>query len=370
MALGLSEAGRVLHCSVGAILLLTPQRDRLELVARRGDLELAESSSISLSEGWPAHIIQTGQPFISNYFENETTRSRPVLRHSKVPIRSCLYVPIMSNSEIFGVIIIASEEAEQYKPEDLDFLNGLAGLLALALVSTQFYAERERAAGIEERNRIARDLHDGLAQSINYIGLKTQLVQELYQAGETEAVLDEIERISRAAELARMDVREVLYGLRHTGRDRSLTSVLADLVRSTADLSGIKVHLSVTPTQDWPALSLSAHIQLMRIVQEALSNIQKHSRASEAWVEAVYYGQPDRIKLRVADNGIGFEPEQVHSSGSRHLGLTIMRERATRSGASLKIESWLGKGTEVTVEYSLNNRLGTAELAATNSVPV
>ncbi len=202
----------------------------------------------------------------------------------------------------------------------------------------------------EERDRIARDLHDGLAQSINYIGLKAQLIEELCLAGENQQILVEIGQVAKVAELARTDMREALYGLRHATQDRSLLLALTDLVRSVADLSGIKISLKTSDRTEWPALPAVTHVQLLRIVQEALSNVRKHSHAQQAEVDATYFPASHSIHIRIKDDGIGFLPEQVRSGGSQQLGLSIMRERAARLSAELQITSQPADGTMVLVK--------------------
>ena len=356
MALALGETARVLNCPLGAVLLIDQSKTRLKLVARRGSLDLEVGKTVALDEGLPGSVLASGKPFLSNQFSSETNLATPIMGGDQEPVRSCLFVPIKTDTEKIGLIVIGSPEPGQYRPEDIDFLSGLANLLAMALFSFQFYRERERVASIEERNRIARDLHDGLAQSINYIGLKTQLVKELYQAGETEQVQVEIERIGWAAEQARADVREVLYGLRHTESDRSLLLALADLVRRTADLSGLKINMIASPAEKWPPLSLTTQIQLLRIVQEALSNVQKHSQANQAEVEAIYDSDSQLICLSVCDNGVGFTPEEVRPNMRHGMGLNIMRERASRLGATLEISSKVGNNTKVKIEYRLKTQ--------------
>ncbi|HEX2916169.1 MAG TPA: GAF domain-containing protein [Chloroflexia bacterium] len=354
MTLCLSEAARVLNMGIGVILLFNDKNDRLELAAQRSylSIDLSKVTNYPLDKGMIGQVLKTGQPFVSNYYDLLIQQEEyPVLAASLSPIRSCFYLPIKSGAETFGVAIIGAAEKDQYSKEDVDFMEGVVSLLAMALVSNKYYRERERAASIEERNRLARDLHDGLAQSINYIGMKTQLVEELYEAGETEQVKHEIERIAHAAELARLDVREVLYGLRHTDRDRNLLLSLADLIHSISELSGIKISLIASEPANWPPLSLNTNIQLLRIAQEALSNIQKHAKATEATVEAIYLPEKNCISLRVCDNGIGFEPHLTRANGSYHLGLGIMRERTARLHAHLEIKSQPGSGTEIVVEY-------------------
>lgn len=351
--LGLSEAARVLNCALGAVLVKDEQS--LRLIARRGTLTLLEGNVFKPEEGIIGQVMASNKPYLSNRYAASLTDYLPcpLLAASPQPIRSCLYVPIGAGSEEYGIIVVGATEIDQYGREDLDFLTGLAGLLALAQVSGRYYREREHAASVEERNRIARELHDGLAQSINYIGLKSQLVRELYQDGENERVGQEIERIAKVAELARMDVREALYGLRHTERDRTFLQALADLVHNASGLSGIKVDLQTSGPKEWPSMTLTEHIQLLRIVQEALSNLQKHSRACSAQVSAIYHSDEELITLEVSDDGVGFVPEEVRPGGGQHLGLSIMKERAGRLEAGLSVTSQPGTGTKVRVKYRL-----------------
>lgn len=355
MAIALSEAARVLNCTAGAIVLVNQGTQQLELVARRGTIQMPEGQQLPVNEGPVGYVLKTAQPFVSNQFNRD---SQPyggctVLSSSTEPVYSSLYVPIRSEGEIFGVVVVGAALPDQYGQEELDFLSGLASLLAMALVTYRYNQERERAASVEERNRIARDLHDGLAQSINYIGLKTQLIQELYQAGETQQIPEEIGRIAKVAERARDDVREVLYGLRHTERDRSLLVALTDLVHNLADTGQINATLVTNQKAEWPALSVATQIQLLRIVQEALANVQKHSGAAQVGLEAGYNPSTQLVQLRICDNGVGFVPEEVRSGGGQHLGLKIMRERAARLPAQLKVKSQPGQGTEIVVEYHL-----------------
>jgi signal transduction histidine kinase len=217
--------------------------------------------------------------------------------------------------------------------------------------------ERDRARVLaklerEERERLARDLHDGLAQAINYIGLKAQLIQELCMAGEIPQISTEIGQVAKVAELARTNMREALYGLRHTTQDRSLLLALTDLVQSMADLSGIKISLETSDRTQWPALSAVTHVHLLRIVQEALYNVQKHSQAQQAQVGVWYFPATQSIHISIKDDGIGFVPDQVRSSkAGQQLGLNIMRERAARLAAELQISSEPASGTEVMLKY-------------------
>jgi nitrate/nitrite-specific signal transduction histidine kinase len=359
MGLGLSEIGRIMNFSVGAVMLLDARDQTLELVAKRGDLALKEGSRLPLTDAIATEVVRERRPYV---YKGPDAKNKPILAtqptilaNKSHSVESYIYLPIASESETFGLLAVGSDSPNRYKVEDRDFLAGLTRLLTMAIVSHRYYEERERAASEEERNRIARELHDGLAQSINYIGLKTQLIRELYQAGESKQVQEEIERIMRVAELARMDVREALYGLRHTTHDRTIQEALVDLAHNAAELSGIPVALETANVQNWPDLSLAEQIQLLRITQEALSNIQKHSQASQARLSVDFQAEPGVFKMLISDNGQGFQPEKVTSKGSNQLGLGIMRERAAKIGAKIQISSSPGLGTTIEVVYKPNS---------------
>lgn len=359
MSLALSEAGRVLNYSVGAVLLLDQAKLIFNIVALRGELELELQSLVNGTESLPGMVIGSGQPFHSNNLAAQTDFKTPILSASIEQIQSCIYVPIQNKTEKLGVVIIGSDKANQYQAEDVDFLVGLANLLATAILNQQLYEERERAAGLTERNRIARNLHDGLAQSINYIGLKTQLIEELYAAGEHSAVGAEIERIAHAAQMARSDVREALYGLLHTSRDRTLPLALTDLVREVGELSGLKINLKLPENNLLPYFSLATQSQLLRIVQEAISNVQKHAKATEVTILVEYQSHSGNFCLSVSDNGVGFDLASVKKAN--HYGLDIMRERAKSLGAYFALNSYPGQGTTLTLHLEVKKEIDTKQ---------
>ena len=236
---------------------------------------------------------------------------------------------------------------------------------AIARASVQL----ERAAGMEERNRIARDLHDSLAQTINYIGLKTQLINELLVAGEEAQVKGEVARVHKAAERARTDVREVLYGLRHTENDRPLAVALADLVREIGEQSDVSISLDMPDPDGWPPLTVASQIQLLRIVREALANVAKHARATHAELKARYDPAAQTLEITLHDNGIGFVRAKVRSNGGVHLGLRIMQERAAELGAELSIESTPGTGTTMRIIWAAKRTTNPQIAITVNPLP-
>jgi signal transduction histidine kinase len=216
-------------------------------------------------------------------------------------------------------------------------------------------AEVRHRTIVEERERIARELHDGLAQVLGYVHTKATAVRLLLARQQTRAAEHQLVQLEEAARGLFVDVREAILGLRMTSqRDQRLGGLLAEYAAHFSQLSDLPVEVDVAPSVADLALPPETEVQLLRIVQEALTNVRKHARASAARV-AVVNGGPS-LELRVSDDGIGFNPEnfeQGRANERPHFGLGTMRERAEAIGASIEIASCPGRGTCVSVRLSL-----------------
>jgi signal transduction histidine kinase len=162
----------------------------------------------------------------------------------------------------------------------------------------------------EERERIARELHDGLAQLLGYVNTKAMAVRLMLKSGETGAAEQHLLQLEEAARELFVDVREAIYDLRSTGRDSAgLAAALRDYVTQFRQLSGLPVELDLAPAVDDLALAPEAELQLLRIVQESLTNVRKHASAGKTWVDVRI--DEDILELTVRDDG------QVYTQGSR-----------------------------------------------------
>ena len=207
--------------------------------------------------------------------------------------------------------------------------------------------EQQRAlATLEERERIARELHDGLGQVLGYVKLQAQAARELLSRDPStaEAYLDQLVAV---AQDAHADVREYILGAGSGSPAGS--GFLASLERYLGRYRqhyGIAADLRVQPGLDDEAFAPTVAVQLLRIVQEALNNVRKHARASQVRVELAVEGGAARVL--VADDGVGFDPARAPVEG-RSFGLRFMRERAEQVGGSVEVDSAPGKGTRVVV---------------------
>lgn len=251
--------------------------------------------------------------------------------------RSGMAIALRVRSEILGVLTVEYDHVDAMTHDDVTWLGGLAANLALSIDNAQWFV-RIRSLGAEaERARIARDLHDRLAQSLAYVALELERIDRT--RGETE--------LARVIEVVRdsiAELRTTLYELRTTPtEERSLTAVLREYTDRFTARTGIAVTLR---TQDEDLrFAQPIEVELWRILQESLTNVERHAQATRAWVTVSNGG--DRAIVEVRDNGKGFRPAVVATD---HYGIVGMRERADAINAHLTIDSEPGAGTCVRLE--------------------
>jgi signal transduction histidine kinase len=209
---------------------------------------------------------------------------------------------------------------------------------------------KERAI-IEERARIARELHDGISQVLGYVNTKAMAVRLMLQKGHREAADRHLLQLEEAARGLTVDVREAILGLKMAGQsDLDLKSALENYVDEFSRLSDLPVQLRVELNKEKSVKDDETVLQMLRIVQEALTNVRKHAKATQAWVDL--YRENGVLNLSIRDNGLGFDADHIHRGNNQHYGLITMQERAEHIGASLVITSKAGIGTEVILQWS------------------
>jgi signal transduction histidine kinase len=202
-------------------------------------------------------------------------------------------------------------------------------------------------ATTEERERIAREMHDSLAQVLGYVNTKAQAAQELIEQGRGDRAAEQISQLAAAARDAYVDVREGILGLRaSTEPVRPFLEALGAYLDRWQDQSGISVDYNVPPLDRLPITSF-AELQLLRIVQEALTNVRKHARATRVIVRLA--GSETAVTIEITDNGLGFDPQAPGQLEFPRFGLATMRERAEAVGGRLHLTTAPGAGTTLTV---------------------
>ncbi len=217
--------------------------------------------------------------------------------------------------------------------------------------------QRNREVAIlEERDRIAAEMHDTLGQVLAYLNLKALSTHQALAAGKADLAQKALRDIEKATGEACADVRESILSLRTTVTpERGLAETLSDFLARFSEQTGLSVKLS-TGELDGVRFSLETEMQVLRIIQEALTNVRKHAKASRAWV--TISENENEISFIVGDDGQGFDPRGIQQGPGHRFGLQIMKERAERTGGRLSIGSSPGDGTRIVVSLPKTAREG------------
>ena len=310
--------------------------------------------TVELAEGvrLPSHMSDADLP---QPLQRALTSSRPVLIHDRLLhpddggfaalARSGMYTALSARGAVVGMIALEDVAPEVYGREQQDILESLSSLLALSIDNARWFG-RLRTLGAEaERARIARELHDRVAQSLAYVAFELERMHGI--PGEKDAEISELRVVVR--DIVR-ELRETIYQLRsNVSESEDIVMVAAGYLERFAERTGIRTQWLPDASS---ALPYRIEQELWRIGQEALVNVERHAGASEVTVRwEVHDGT---ARLVVTDDGNGFEPAVV---AGEHYGLVGMRERADAIGAHLAIESRPGGGgTRVAVEVALNGQ--------------
>jgi len=255
----------------------------------------------------------------------ETVVSIPLQLHDR----------LMGEVDLFFHAVVTPSQAER------SLLEALSGHLASGMENLRLSSLEKEAAISQERHLLARELHDSIAQSLAFLKIQVQLMRDAVQADNTVGVKQVLEEIDAGVRESYGDVRELLLHFRTRTNTEDIEPALATTLRKFEHQSGLKSTLSMQG-QGMP-LSPDLQIQVLHIVQEALSNVRKHARASQVWLDVQ---QQPAWRFEVRDDGMGFVPKNDQLDET-HVGLRIMAERAHRIGAELEVISAPGVGSSV-----------------------
>jgi len=206
--------------------------------------------------------------------------------------------------------------------------------------------EQQRAMAIlTERERLARELHDDLGQVLAFISTQGYVIQQQLARGEITAAGSYMTRLIEAATEADTDIRESILSLRAPFSGQGLIPALQDYLRRYEQRYGLQTELLPPPANLECAFDPVAEVQILRILQEGLSNVRKHAHAR--CVKVAFTALDKKIQIAIRDDGKGFEPSMLQEDQSSGFGLRFMRERADAIGSSLKVHSAPGEGTEI-----------------------
>ena len=258
---------------------------------------------------------------------------------------SHVVAPLRIGDRVIGALCVNSSMPNHFTSESADLLTKLAYTAAVALQNAQLYARAERVAMLEERQRVAAEMHDGLGQTLSYLGLMTDQAMEFLLDGKDESALERLHRTRETIEKAASDVRRAINSLMdESSLEIDLCAQLQMSVNEFAEQSGLRVAWSV---ESPPRCSRQIAEQVLKVTREALKNVARHAQAERV---AVQVGESDgHYFVAIEDDGKGFDASQPEPNG--HFGLKIMQARAAHIGGRVEVESKPGRGTRVMLTW-------------------
>jgi signal transduction histidine kinase len=298
---------------------------------------------ILMSEG-----TRLGQPVIEESLKSARNRLFVFLADARV--RSFATIPLKSRSGVIGVACLFSRKPGLFKLNQLNMLQTIGNPIASAIENARLYENVQAKAVLEERERISTELHDGLAQVLSYVITKSQATRQLLKKM-TEAN-DYLVELENVAQEIYTDTREAILGLRTAiSGDRSMVSALREYAVWFNQMHNIKTELTVGD-RIIPALPPQTELQVIRIIQEALSNVRKHAEATRATINIT--AGDDNVTIMVEDDGKGFDAKKARKDWDK-FGLRNMKERANSIRGNLLIESSPDAGTKVILVLPLTS---------------
>lgn len=270
---------------------------------------------------------------------------------------SHLAAPLMVENRITGALCIGSRNPDAFGEDASMLLTRLSKVAAVALENADLYNQAERVAALEERQRIAAEIHDGLAQTISYLGLIVDQVSDKIELGQMDRALDYLEQARLGLERASNDVRQSIASLQdELPPNQSIQAHLRELVRELSEKESEPVHCELQLEGEY-FLSPEDTRQVLGIAREALMNARKHGEATQITVKLRAEGL--KAELIITDNGAGFIPDQPPIDGKQHFGLNILRARAASLDGKIEIQSKPGEGTIIQLNWIIKENTRT-----------
>ncbi|MFQ5913699.1 MAG: GAF domain-containing sensor histidine kinase [Nitrospinota bacterium] len=266
-------------------------------------------------------------------------------------MKAHLAAPLRREGRVVGALCVAGRSPRRFSPLEVELLDHLATLAAVAIENARLQEKLHNMALIEERQRIAREMHDGLAQDLGFLHMKFGQVEQMVRSEQIPDSIGELKEMKKVTREAYEDVRQSILGLRSmTSRSHGLVPTLVEYIGNFEDRTAIAVDLKVVG-EETPRLPPGTEIQLIRIIQEALANVRKHAATKHASVTFSVEGQ--LAKILVQDEGVGFDLEAQGHPPKYSFGLETMRERVEAIGGTFAITTAPGQGTTVEVKLPL-----------------
>jgi signal transduction histidine kinase len=352
-SLALVEAGQERRSIVGAVFLFNG--------ANLYPVTTRQFSGKDLERGIPGKAgamgdaLSNAEPTVTNQPAKDPELRRFIAFQ---PCRTVVCIPLRAGFQIFGAMAIGSEKAVQISSDHFKLFNAVADQAVIALQNAQLYQKLEQEkqrlldADEEARKELARDLHDGPTQTIAAIAMRVNFIRSLVGRDPGQA-LEELEKVEQLAKRTSRDIRGMLFTLRPLVLEtQGLGPAVETVINKLRETDGLNIEFYGADHGE--LLSKSAQGVVFSIVEEALGNARKYSKAS--LIEVRFWQEEGLFVARVQDDGVGFDTAAVNENYSTRgsLGMLNMQERAERIDGSLRVNSTPGRGTTITLVVPLD----------------
>ncbi|MBC3868921.1 type IV pili methyl-accepting chemotaxis transducer N-terminal domain-containing protein [Undibacterium oligocarboniphilum] len=335
----------------GTVRILDSHSDNLHITVHEGVSEhmIEEEHCIKKDECLCGAATQQGIVIVRDFrLLNQEKR----YRCQEEGFVSLAVFQILARDQVIGSFSLHFSTERSISGEERRLLETLGKNLGAAIENQRLIAKEKEFAVSQERNLLAQGLHDSIAQGLNFLNLQVQMLEDSLRRNDMEEISDIAPLLRAGVQESYEDVRELLLNFRTRLQDSNLESQVRNVVARFQRQTG--VHGEITFEGNGAPLAPEQQLQVLFILQEALSNVRKHAQASE--VRVLVHNERD-FSMTVTDDGAGFNLEQVHEKGEEHVGLRIMKERAERLSARFTIESAPGAGTSIALHLLRQERL-------------
>lgn len=334
-----SEAERLTGAR-GSTVFLVEDDSWLEVAVSTGEGKLL-AKRLPVERSLAGHAVRSGEPLLSN----DVAKEDGVYRHGAVPT-TLLVVPLTLQGSPVGALGVTNKP-DGFSQRDVRIISIFADQATIAIEHARLHREEQQRAILEERGRLAREMHDGLAQELATLHLRSGLIARMLSAGQIDEAQAGLQELRRTTLEAHADLREAMLSLRTpVSLEAGFWAALQEYVTEYDSYYDLHVQLEVDD-DFMPCFSPDVELQVWRIIQEALINVRKHAEASAV---AIRVERADgQVRICVEDDGRGFDFDQARGDGQPSFGLQVMRERAESVGGSLQLHSRPGQGMRVVV---------------------
>ncbi len=263
-------------------------------------------------------------------------------------LRSWMAVPLVAREQVIGMLFLGHREPDRFSVQRVELVQALADYVAVALEIDRLSRQALNLATLEERYRLARELHDNIAQALGYMNLQITATGELLAAGQTVEAQTSLRELKQIVGETYTDVREEIFNLRPTtSLGLGFLDMLRDYLTKYRTYYELDVQLVMEAEESLLELPVEVGIQIIRIIQEALINVRKHAGVDKAVIRLKQ--AKDRICISVEDSGRGFDSAQLDQMDKWGFGLQIMAERVQGTGGYLEVDTAPGEGVRVLI---------------------